>query len=60
MQELIQFFIDNQKIKKEVSEILVFPESIAFPNLNDGPCIFDENLEPKPGYYDFMKGLTED
>jgi hypothetical protein len=49
-----------RKSKKEVSEVLVFPESIAFPNLNDWPCIFDENLEPKPAYYDFMKGLTLD
>jgi endo-1,4-beta-xylanase len=32
----------------------------GFFNLKDWPCIFDENLEPKPAYYGFMRGLKND
>jgi len=31
----------------------------GFFRLKDWPCIFDENLEPKPAYFGFMEGLTE-
>jgi endo-1,4-beta-xylanase len=30
-----------------------------FFNLRDWPCLFDENLQPKPAYHGFVKGLTE-
>lgn len=29
----------------------------SFFDLNDWPCIYDENLNPKPAYYGFIKGL---
>jgi endo-1,4-beta-xylanase len=32
----------------------------GFFNLKYWPCVFDENLEPKPAYYGFVKGLQED
>jgi endo-1,4-beta-xylanase len=32
----------------------------GFFDLKDWPCIYDENLEPKPAYYGFLKGLKEE
>ena len=32
----------------------------GFFNIKDWPTIFDENLEPKPAYYEFAKGLKND
>ncbi|WP_291858081.1 endo-1,4-beta-xylanase [Marinilabilia sp.] len=29
----------------------------SFFNLNDWPCLFDENMDPKPAYHGYMKGL---
>ncbi|PRY96617.1 endo-1,4-beta-xylanase [Marinilabilia salmonicolor] len=29
----------------------------SFFDLNDWPCIYDENMNPKPAYYGFIKGL---
>jgi endo-1,4-beta-xylanase len=31
-----------------------------FFNITDWPTVFDENLEPKPAYYGFKEGLTEE
>lgn len=30
-----------------------------FFNINDWPCIYDEELKPKPAYYGFKRGLEE-
>lgn len=29
----------------------------GFFRIKDWPCLYDENMEPKPAYYGFMKGL---
>ncbi|AOW20138.1 endo-1,4-beta-xylanase [Urechidicola croceus] len=31
----------------------------GFFNLKDWPCIYDDNLQPKPAYYGFLEGLKE-
>jgi endo-1,4-beta-xylanase len=32
----------------------------GFFNLMDWPCLFDENLQPKPAFYGFLEGLEEE
>ena len=31
-----------------------------FFNMNDWPCLFDDNLNPKPAFYGFSQGLTSE
>lgn len=32
----------------------------GFFNLEDWPCLYDENLVPKPAYYGFLEGLKSE